>query len=160
MKKLLTLAAGLMLLLAMQASSAQTIREFRTDNFAEVIAGHKGKPFVLILWSLDCEFCQASLNTLSRKKRSNRHLRIVTLGTDSLADEQAAALMKSRLAAFGLKDSAWAFGAEPPEQLRYAIDKKWHGELPRSYWFNADGEVTARSGVISAETVDRFLNAR
>lgn len=159
MKKLLTLAAGLMLL-AMQACSAQTIREFRTDNFSEVFAGHKGKPFVLILWSLDCEFCQASLHTLSRKRRSNKQLRIVTLGTDSLADEQAAALMKSRLAALGLKDNAWAFAGEPPEQLRYAIDKKWHGELPRSYWFTADGEVTAKSGVISEQTVDRFLNAR
>lgn len=37
---------------------------------------------------------------------------------------------------------ALAFGSTPPEQLRYAIDADWHGEMPRSYWFNAAGVLT------------------
>jgi hypothetical protein len=45
----------------------------------------------------------------------------------------------------------------PPERLRYAIDRSWHGEKPRSYWFNARGERVAYSGVITAAVIDKYL---
>jgi len=142
---------------ALPAYAAQAIQTFEPDGMARIVASQKGKPFVLMVWSLDCEFCQASLDTLAREKRKHRNLRIVTLSTDSLEDEQAAALMKKKLSSLGLNDHAWAFGAASPEQLRYAVDSKWHGEMPRSYWFNAKGERTAYSGVITPGMIAKFF---
>jgi hypothetical protein len=52
--------------------------------------------------------------------------------------------------------NAWAFGSTPPEQLRYVIDPKWHGEKPRSYWFNARGEKIAYSGVLTPATIQKL----
>lgn len=139
------------------ALAAPGIQSFNPDSLQRIIDSQNGKSFVLVLWSLDCEYCQASLKTLARKKRTNKDLHIVTLATDPLGDAQAAALLATRLRALGLTADAWAFGAASPEQLRFMIDPAWHGEMPRSYWFKAGGEHVAYSGVLTSAAVDRLL---
>ena len=156
MKKLMTVLQCASMLWTVAAHAAFAIQPFEPDSMARIIASQNGKSFVLIVWSLDCEFCQASLNTLAQEKRRHRNLQVVTLATDPLGDAQVAALMKKKLASVGITGNAWAFGAAPPEQLRYAVDSKWHGEMPRSYWFNAHGEKTAYSGVITPAVVAKF----
>ena len=133
------------------------VRGFDQASLARIVNDQQGHPFVLVIWSLDCAYCQASLATLADKKRLRPGLRIVTLATDQLADPPALAMVKKRLTALGLRSDAWAYGALPPEQLRYAIDRQWRGEMPRSYWFDANGVAKAQSGVITAEQVDQFL---
>jgi hypothetical protein len=150
-----TLACATMLL-ASPAHAGTSIQPFGADGMARIAASQKGKPFVLVVWSLECEYCQTSLSALAREKRKQKDLNVVTLATDDAGDPQAVALMKKKLAASGLTGNAWAFGDAPPEQLRYAIDPKWHGEMPRSYWFNARGERIAYSGTITPALIDRM----
>lgn len=158
MRNLAGAMLGLVLLLNFSLSGAgETIQSFESDGMAKIIADQKGRPFMLLVWSLDCEFCLASMKNLAQVRGKHKALNIVTLATDSVEDPEALALMKKRLASTGLTANAWAFGAAPPEQLRYAIDPKWHGEKPRSYWFNARGERSAYSGLITAATIDRFV---
>lgn len=151
-----SMLALLALAIALFSGAALAIEPFETDSLSDVIASQKGKPFVLIVWSLDCEYCQASLKTLKEEKRKRKDFRIITLATDSLDDPQAAALMQQRLAALGMHANAWAFGGAPAEQLRYAIDPRWHGEMPRSYWFNGRGDKVAHSGVVTPELIARL----
>jgi hypothetical protein len=113
-----------------------------------------------VVWSLDCEYCQASFKTLAQEKRKHTDLTVITLATDAAADAQTAGLITKKLAASGLAANAWAFGAAPSEQLRFAIDAGWHGEMPRSYWFNARGEKVAYSGVITPATVEKLFVGR
>lgn len=135
------------------------LQPFESDSLARIVQKQKGKPFVLFVWSLECEYCQASLKVLSREKRKRKDLTVVTLSTDALNDPEAAALMQQRLISLGLTGNAWAFGEAPAEQLRYAIDPKWHGEMPRSYWYTAQGEKVAYSGVLTPAMIDQ-LSAR
>lgn len=161
MRTSLSVWIGCLLLLVLRAADAATpIQAFEPDSLARIVASQKGKPFVLVVWSLECEYCQASLNTLAQEKRMRKDLRVVTVSTDALEDEQAAALMRQRLASLDMTGRAWAFGSAPPEQLRYAIDPKWHGEMPRSYWFDAKGEKIAHSGVITPALIARMTGAR
>lgn len=143
-------------LCALHAHAASPIQPFDADGMARIVASQKGKPFVLIVWSLDCEYCQISMKNMAEEKRKRKNFNIVTLSTDSAEDAEAVVLMKKKLASVGMSRNAWAFGAAPPEELRYAIDPKWHGEKPRSYWFTANGESVAYSGMITAATIDRF----
>lgn len=155
--KSMALAAALTLLpLAAMADAA--VQPFEPDSLARITEKQKGKPFVLIVWSLDCEFCQASLKTLAQEKRRRKDLNIVTVSSDSAEDPQASALMRKRLATLNLTANAWAYGPAPAEQLRYAIDPKWHGEMPRSYWFNARGEKIAYSGVLTPEAITKLYS--
>ncbi|WP_052452593.1 TlpA family protein disulfide reductase [Noviherbaspirillum autotrophicum] len=157
LRKLIGAAICAAALVAPASHAAPAIQPFEPDGMARIVASQKGQPFVLVVWSLDCEYCQASLKTLAQEKRKRKNLHVVTLSTDALDDEQAVALMNARLASLAMAGNAWAFGEAPPEQLRYAIDSKWHGEKPRSYWFNAKGESTAYSGVITPQVIAKFM---
>jgi len=148
--------ATLFSLASIVTHAAEAIQPFEADSMVRLVDSQKGKAFVLVVWSLDCEYCQVSLKNLAEEKRKRKDLHIVTLATDPIGEPQAAALIKKKLESAGMKNDAWAYGDAPPEQLRYAIDPKWHGEMPRSYWFNARGERVAYSGVITAETIDKF----
>ena len=141
---------------AAAAQAGPVLQAFEPGSLVQILEKQKGKPFVLILWSLDCEYCQASLQALSREKRTHKDLRVVTLSTDPAGDPQAAALMRQRLAGLDMAGDAWAFGAAPAEQLRYIIDPKWHGEMPRSYWFDAQGGKLAYSGVLTPLTLKKL----
>ena len=161
MRKLIPLFITAAFLLFPAVAAAAGLQSFETDTFTRIVEKQKGKSFVLLVWSLDCEFCQASLKTLSEEKRKRKDLNIVTVSTDAVDDPQAASLMQKRLVSLNLIANAWAFGSAPPEQLRYAIDPKWHGEMPRSYWFNARGKKVAYSGMLTPTVIDRlFLQSR
>jgi hypothetical protein len=155
-KALMRTAACLIMLCVIPAHAVSVIQAFDADSMPRLVAGQKGKPFVLVVWSLDCEYCQTSLQNLTQEKRKGRTLNIVTLSTDAAADAQAVKLMKMKLRKFDIDNDAWAYGAAAPEQLRYAIDPNWHGEKPRSYWFNARGESVAYSGVITPAIINRL----
>jgi thiol-disulfide isomerase/thioredoxin len=154
MKKLLT---GTFLALAFAcAHAAEKIHSFAADSYNQIVASHTGKPFVVLVWGLDCEYCQASFDALAKAQRKHK-FSVVTIATDRADDADATRLIKKKLEASGLGADMWAFSPAPAEQLRYAIDPKWRGEMPRSYWFNSRGERVAHSGVITSETVAKFL---
>jgi thiol-disulfide isomerase/thioredoxin len=134
----------------------EKIRSFAPDSFRQIVAGHAGKPFVVMVWALDCAYCEPSFEALAEAKRKYK-VSVVTIATDRADDQEAAGLITKKLKASGLASDTWAFGAAPEEQLRYAIDPKWRGEMPRSYWFNGRGEAVAYSGMISADTVSKLL---
>jgi thiol-disulfide isomerase/thioredoxin len=157
MRKLLLMCLLSLAVFSTAVQAAPTLQPFDADSLARIVQQQKGKPFVLLVWSLECEYCQESLKLLSQEKRKRKDLNVVTLSTDALSDPQATGLMQKRLASLGMTKNAWAFGEAPAEQLRYAIDPKWHGEMPRSYWFNARGEKTVHSGTVTAAMIDRLL---
>ena len=84
-------------------------------------------------------------------------VRLVTIATDPADDQEATALIRKKLAKSGLQAETWAFGPAPADQLRHAIDPTWRSEMPRSYWFDGDGQVRAYSGLITAERVAAML---
>jgi len=150
------MAALALAVLCQTGWAAEAIRPFTPGSFKEIQASRQGKPFVVMVWSLDCAYCAASFEALADAKKQHG-LEVVTIATDPLDDTESARLIGKKLAAYRLTANAWAFGAAPPEQLRYAIDPKWRGELPRSYWFGRDGKVVARSGLVQKEMVSALL---
>ncbi len=139
------------------AHAESSMRPLMPDSFHQVVADHKGKQFVVLVWSLDCQYCQRSFKTLADAQRDTG-LNVVTIVTDHTSDTEAIRLARKKLVVSGLKAEMWAFGDASTERLRYSIDPAWRGEVPRSYWFNARGEVTAHSGIITAAVAKRFLS--
>ncbi|MFP5389972.1 MAG: TlpA family protein disulfide reductase [Gammaproteobacteria bacterium] len=132
---------------------AQSPKPFEADSLERIVGAHRGKPFVLMLWSMDCEFCQASLELLSKTRATHPGLTVVTVSTDPVSDAALTAQAAKRLAGLGLAEDAWAFGQASPERLRYAIDPRWRGEKPRTYWYDAQGKRVTHSGVVTAAMI-------
>jgi thiol-disulfide isomerase/thioredoxin len=143
------------MLAAPLAAAEPAIKSFGPDSFAQIAASAKGQPQVVMVWSLDCSYCEPSFAALAKAQRGG--LKVVTIATDSADDQEAVALIEKKLASAGLQAQAWAFGPAPADQLRHAIDPKWRGEMPRSYWFDGKGQVRAYSGLITAERIATML---
>jgi outer membrane protein W len=86
--------------------------------------------------------------------RKYPRLDLVLVSTDTPEEEK---LVSSTLAKFSLgKSEAWVFADSFTERLRFEVDKKWQGELPRTYFFSANGDVAAISGKLEQKDMEQW----
>lgn len=135
-------------------------RPFVSGSLSKIVAERQGKPFILALWSITCTHCPDELKTLGRLKAKNPKLDIVLVAADSPEDASHAVEMAR---SHGLaKVPQWVFADEMPERLRYEIDRNWHGELPRTYFYDRRHSVVAVSGLVPSQLLEQWAreNAR
>jgi len=145
----------LVLLLALLAGLAEAeVRPFGPGSLQQIQAERSGKPFILALWSATCIHCPSELKALGELSRQHPGLDIVLVAADTPADTP----QLERLAAdYGLSRQAqWVFADAQPEKLRFAIDRRWYGEMPRTYFFDAQHRREAGSGVMPVERLERW----
>lgn len=153
------LAVALFALALPSTASSPAVKPFEPQSLEQIVESHRGKPFLLLVWSMDCEFCQASLDNIAKARAAHPGLDVVTVTTDPVTDRVLSSQVRKRLSSIALLDDAWSFGAESPERLRFTLDPKWRGEKPRSYWYDANGKRTAYSGLIKPEKLDGWWRA-
>lgn len=153
---------GLLLALAMlpftssPASAGQEIKPFVRGSYQKIVSARQGKPFILNFWSLTCGYCMAELEMLKKLAGKHPRLDLVLVSTDTPEEEQS---VSATLAKFSLKQAeAWIFADSYTERLRFEVDRKWQGELPRTYFFSAgNNEAVAISGKVEQEEVERWI---
>lgn len=154
MKRLCAYAAFVLLLGAAPAQ-AESLRPFVPGSAAEIRAAHAGRPYILALWSLSCTHCAEELALLGRLKEKYPALDLVLVSTDTPGEQPALAgkLAQHRLA----NTERWVFADAFSERLRFELDPRWQGELPRNYLVGRDGSVRAVSGRLDAATLEAWL---
>ncbi|HEX6735346.1 MAG TPA: hypothetical protein VF096_11095 [Azonexus sp.] len=132
------------------------VRPFVVGSLAQIEQERPGRPFILSLWSASCTHCPAELKALGDLLRRQPRLEVVIVATDT--PDEAAELQ--RLAAgYGLAGRAqWVFADAQPERLRYEIDRRWYGELPRTYFYDRQHRRLGRSGVVPAGELERWVD--
>ncbi|MFA7293112.1 MAG: TlpA disulfide reductase family protein [Rhodocyclaceae bacterium] len=137
------------------AASSESVRPFVTGSLAQIVGERQGKPFVLALWSTSCTHCPAELKALGQLKRNHPNLDVVLVAADSPGEAPLAAEM---VRAYGLKASPqWIFADAMPERLRFEIDRRWHGELPRTYLYDRQHAVQAFSGLVPPDLLMQWI---
>lgn len=126
-------------------SGVTDIEAFGRDSLKGIERAHRGQPFWLVLWDLECTYCMKSLQNLGRAQKRDSSIRVVTIATDPVT---ASDELRGRLQQFEVVGEHYAFGSASSESLRHAIDPKWLGEKPRAYRYAADGKRRVVSGVI------------
>lgn len=140
-------ALALAWMLSSAASAEQ--RSFDVGDLAEIERARAGEPFLVVLWSLDCPPCRGELALLGDLRRRYPELALVLISTDP---PEAAATAAEVLSDHGLANvESYVFAARNVERLRYTIDPEWFGELPRTYFYAADGSRHGVSGALSEE---------
>ncbi|MFT7130446.1 MAG: thiol-disulfide isomerase/thioredoxin [Gammaproteobacteria bacterium] len=137
----------LFLLSLFTMSADAEMKSFDADSLMAIEAKYEGKPFVLALWSIDCPPCFTELSTLAKLHQQQPELNIVLVSTDGVENEKLALQIVGQKQ-LGSVDN-WLFSDSFVESLRYSIDPAWHGELPRSYLYKANGNRFAHSGVLT-----------
>lgn len=149
-------ALGLCLtLLAAMLPAADTPHAFVAGSYRQILAAHPERPLLIAFWSLGCAHCLEELPRLAAWAKRQSHATVVMVSTDSPDDvaEISATLRKHGL---GQKES-WVFTDELPERLRYEIDPRWRGELPRTVLRGRDGALRTVTGRLEPDTLDRWL---
>lgn len=79
------------------------------------------------------------------------------VATDSPEQKQeiASTLRHYRLG----RAESWVFADSFTDRLRFEVDPQWYGELPRTYFFDADGRSTAVSGKIDHDQFEHWIKS-
>jgi thiol-disulfide isomerase/thioredoxin len=161
-KKFTTACFFLFLYLIASTTYAETntLKPFTSGSYKQLLESNANKPFMLVIWSITCSSCLKDMALLNKMHKANPKINMVMLSTDdtSATEQVQQILAKNELT--GLEN--WLFADENPQKLRYEIDSKWYGELPRTYFLNKNHERKAVSGVLSQEDYEamfkEFLN--
>lgn len=144
-----------LLLLLPPVLLAAEVRPFVSGSMAAITARQADEPLIVSFWSIDCPPCYKELDLWRALSRRYPALDLVLVSTDAPA---AGAEVNRVLRQRGVAHlESWQFAISEVQRLRYEIDRRWYGELPRSYFFSPDGDVSAVSGVIDDEQVDAWL---
>lgn len=146
---------SLLLILLLPSLAMAEFRPFVSGSIKEITDARNGQPFLLILWSVDCPPCLKELEEIGQLRTQFSSGSLVLISTDS-ADYAADGL--KILARYGLSDAEnWRFAGGFPERLRYQIDPNWYGELPRAYFYDANHEQVGKSGALSRDLLQQFI---
>ena len=151
MKKLLSALVALLIAVPAQAE----LSPFVGGSLQKIERQYKGKPFILAFWSATCTHCPTELKALGELSRKYPKLDVVLVAADTPAE----APELERLAQdYGVaRQARWVFADAQPERLRYEIDRRWYGELPRTYFYDAKGARQGRSGVQPPEQLEQWV---
>ena len=149
--------AALLCLIAFSAQAAPDIKPFVRGSMAEIAAAHQGKPYLLAFWSLTCTHCREELGQLGGLLKQHPGLPVVLVSTDT---PEEGAEIAATLAEYQLGGAeSWVFADSFTERLRAAVDKKWRGELPRTYLYDSAHRVEAYSGKLRPDALAAWLQA-
>lgn len=165
MRQRLCLALALLLVLNLPAA-AQELKPFVAGSIKEITAARQGKPFILGMWSLSCAHCVADLEIFKQLARKYPGFDLVLISTDTPEQEAAIAdiLKQYNLGQPDAKQKrqgkveSWIFADSYSERLRFEIDARWYGELPRTYFYDAAGKALGVSGVLNAKATELWVN--
>ena len=128
---------------------------FASGSYQQILTANANHPFMLVIWSVNCSSCLKDMELLSSIHKSRPELKIIMLAADDLSvtDQIQQILEKNQLS--GIDN--WVFAEENTRKLRFEIDPKWYGELPRTYFFDKAHQRTGVSGVLSKEDYDAMF---
>ena len=128
---------------------------FTKNSLKQIEASYAGQPFLISVWSLDCTPCFRELQMLGEIKRENPDFNLVLISTDApeRAEEVELFLNKFQLA----QANSWIYSSTETERLSYSLDSQWYGEMPRTYFYNPQGEREAVSGLLPERVLREWM---
>lgn len=142
-----------------EPAAAEPPQPFERGSWQALRQAHEGQPTVVHLWGLTCGPCLVELPGWGALLRERPDLKLVLIAADPVPEEPARAA--STLTKAGLAGAeSWMFADLFDERLRYEIDPRWRGELPRTLLIDRAGAVTALPGVADLARVRAWLDAQ
>ncbi|KGK00390.1 TlpA family protein disulfide reductase [Thalassotalea sp. ND16A] len=135
----------------------ETAKETAFDaiEFEQIKQQHMGRRWLMLLWSVDCPPCFKELKMINNLSQQVKDLAIVIVNTDEqvAAGERQQIIDDYQLQRF----QHFYFEDGKNDHNRFVIDPTWYGELPRSYFVDANGKFHGKSGLINEAILSKWL---
>lgn len=145
---------GALLLSLSSSLFADAPRLFERGGYAAILEAHRGAPLLMVFWSIDCPPCREELAMLGEMRKGHPDFPLVLVSTDDPAQLVDISAALAEAAVDGAE--SWVFAADQAQRLRFEVDRRWYGELPRSYFFDAGHQRRGVTGRLSEEQVARW----
>jgi thiol-disulfide isomerase/thioredoxin len=133
-------------------------RVFNIKAFEQIKQQNKDKQWLMLLWSVDCPPCFKELKIIQELSKTKPDLAVVIINTDD--NNEVSQHRQEIINNYHLDHlSHYYFAEDQGDQSRYIVDPTWYGELPRSYFIDANGKFHGRSGLVSKSLLTQWLIA-
>jgi thiol-disulfide isomerase/thioredoxin len=157
MRRFLVALMWVCLCVSAQAAFAGELLPFKRGSWEEIRRASGGKPMIAHFWGLTCGPCRVEMPEWGKLLAEERRVRVVVIHADPLPNSMVP--VQDMLAAARLQDAEnWIFDDSFRERLRFEIDPKWRGELPRTLLISTSGEVTALLGSADMAVVRHWID--
>jgi thiol-disulfide isomerase/thioredoxin len=159
MKRCLVLIWLSLMLAPTMGASAPTddVHAFVRGSWQQLRAAHAGKPLIVHFWGVTCGPCRTEMPQWGEFLKQHPGLPLVTIDADLVPNDASA--VASMLAKSGLSGADnWMFEDDFVERLRYEIDPRWQGDIPRTLLIARDGTTTTIDGVADMTKVSAWLD--
>ena len=141
----------------MGGSHAGTLKPFVQGSYASLLAAREDEAFLLVIWSTTCVPCRDEFRLISEIRGTEGDFPVVLVSTDTIADSSVAEQM---LSMYKMDDfESWIFAEDNHARLRFEIDPSWYGEMPRSYFCDADHLCAGVSGSLEHQQLLAWVRA-
>lgn len=145
----LTLIIMSLILMGQASAKESTIQPFIKGSFEQIQKEHQDKPYIIAFWSETCGYCMKELALFGKLLKRHPGVEIVTISTDPfLNDDTVNRILSSK----NLQDvQKWVFADNYAARLYSDVDPKWRGELPLTYFFDANNQKLKHMGTINKQ---------
>jgi len=135
------------------------LRPFKRGSWQEIRQAHAGRPTVVHFWGLTCGPCRVEMPQWGKLLRERSDLNLVAIDADLIPNQvEDASEMLARTGLAGAEN--WIFDDPFTERLRFEIDPRWQGEIPRTMLIARDGKTTVIEGVADPAQVRAWLDGQ
>lgn len=157
------LLAGLFLLtlvgVAPAAETANQMKPFARGSWQQILRDHAGRPTVVHFWGVTCGPCKVELPLLGAFMKAHPAIAMVTVSADLVPNLPSAARAMLTKSGLGSAEN-WIFDDGFVERLRFEIDPKWQGDIPRTLLITRDGSVTTLEGSADIAELEKWSAAQ
>jgi thiol-disulfide isomerase/thioredoxin len=156
MKRYLLAAIFLVAYQLPAAAEAPQLKPFVRGSWQQLLNSHAGRPTLVHFWGVTCGPCKVELPLLGKFVKDHAGVDMVTISADLAPDIPGAA--QSMLKKSGLASAEnWIFSDGFVERLRFEIDPKWQGDIPRTLLISRDGTITTIEGSAEITDLEKWL---
>jgi thiol-disulfide isomerase/thioredoxin len=136
-------------------AEAPQLKPFVRGSWQQVLNSHAGRPTLVHFWGVTCGPCKVELPLLGKFIKDHPAVDMVTISADLAPDIPGAA--QSMLKRSGLSSAEnWIFSDGFVERLRFEIDPRWQGDIPRTLLISRDGKITTIEGSAEIPEIEKW----
>jgi hypothetical protein len=138
-----------------QIASAAGLQWYSAGSWDAMRQAHASRPWIVHLWGMSCDPCRAEMPAWGRFMRNHRGADVTFIEVEqTTASDVEAVLAQAGLQASDQWLSTNGFDAEE----RYAIDRRWGGEIPLTLLISADGQVQTITGTVDFRRLKAWID--
>jgi thiol-disulfide isomerase/thioredoxin len=156
---LVTLLALTLLVTVSGYAKEGEIRPFKRGSWQEIRQSHAGQPTVVHFWGLTCGPCRVEMPQWGKLLQERHDLNLVVIDADLIPNQiEDASEMLAKTGLTGAEN--WIFDDLFTERLRFEIEPRWQGEIPRTMLIARDGKTITIEGVADMARVRAWLDGQ